>query len=94
MATRPRQISLAQCARQGDTVLHVYCVTERAGKALYGGGPNVCGHRGQMPISDAIARWGEETSLSDLVGLRCSVCGGSNVHIQSDGVRIGTGRNF
>lgn len=94
MATqRPRQMSLADCVRQGDTILHIYCITERVGKkAQYGGGPNVCGHHGQMPVDQAIAKWGVETSLSDLRGLRCSVCGGADVQIQADGPTNAAGR--
>ena len=70
---RVRKISIAQSVRQGDTELEIWCVGPGKG-APYGGGPNVCGHRGEMHITRAIELFGADTSLSDL-RVRCTVCG-------------------
>jgi hypothetical protein len=74
----PRKVSLATAARSGMTWLIVHCETEKATPRAVRHATNVCGHSAQMPIADAIARWGEDASLSDLP-LVCSVCGGRNV---------------
>ena len=74
MSPRLRKISLAQCVRQGNSTVTIWCVSP--GKhAPYGGGPNVCGHKRELPIDDAIKLFGLETSLSDF-RVRCTVCGG------------------
>lgn len=57
------------------TWLMIHCVTERAGPRPYSHATNVCGHRAEMPVADAIARWGGDISLSDLPVV-CSACGG------------------
>jgi hypothetical protein len=70
------KITLAQGARQGDTTLIIYCETLIPDRpAPYGGGPNVCGHKHEMPMADAIALFGEKTRYDELP-IRCSVCGG------------------
>lgn len=69
-----RKISLAQCIRQGHSAVTIWCVSPGKG-APYGGGPNVCGHKREFPINEAIRLFGLETSLSDL-RVRCTVCGG------------------
>ena len=92
MPRRPRKISLAQCVRQGDTTIDIWCVTPDPKNPGYGGGPKVCGHRGEMPIADAITRWGKATSLSDLP-LVCSVCGGREIDVRAHGATQ-NGRTF
>jgi hypothetical protein len=81
MVRNPRKISLAQCVRQGDTTLIIYCDTFDPTKKSHGG-TRVCGHKKEIPMSDAIAMFGAETSLSDLP-VRCSVCGGRNFNARA-----------
>lgn len=58
-----------------------------AGKGTpYGGGPNVCGHKRQLPINEAINLFGLETSLSDF-RVRCTVCGGRAYDARGEATR-------
>lgn len=68
-----RKITISQAMRQGDTALELWCVGPGKG-APYGGGPDVCGHRGEMHITRAIELFGANTSLGDL-RVRCTACG-------------------
>ena len=70
-----RKISLAQCAKQGQVVLTIWCVTHDPNSPGYGGGPKVCGHHSEIPMAEAFKLFGAETSLSDL-RVKCTVCGG------------------
>ena len=74
MSPRTRKISLAQCVRQGNSTVTIWCVSPGE-RAPYGGGPNVCGHKRELPIDEAIRLFGLETSLSEF-RVRCTVCGG------------------
>jgi len=74
MRPSPRKISLAKCVKQGNSTVTIWCVSP--GKsAPYGGGPNVCAHKRELPIYDAIKLFGLETSLNDFRARR-TVCGG------------------
>lgn len=75
MARSPQKISLAQAVKQGDTTLIIYCATFDPNARSYGGGPRTCFHKREIHISEAVAMFGAQTSLSDLP-VRCSVCGG------------------
>ena len=78
MTPRARKISLAAAARHGHTWLTIYCETQRPEpERRYSHATNVCGHKAEMHISEAIARWGEDCSLSELP-VFCSKCGGRN----------------
>ena len=74
MTRRARKISLAQCVRQGNSTVTIWWVS-LSKHVPYGGGPNVCGHKRELPIDEAIKLFGLETSLSDFRARR-TVCGG------------------
>jgi hypothetical protein len=75
MDRSPRKISLAQAVKQGDTTLIIYCATFDPKARSYSGGPRTCSHKREIHMSEAVAMFGEQTSLSNLP-VRCSVCGG------------------
>jgi hypothetical protein len=75
MVPSPRKISLAQAVKQGDTALIIYCATFDPKAHSYSGGPRTCSHKREIHMSEALAMFGEQTSLSDLP-VRCSLCGG------------------
>lgn len=80
-----RKISLAQCVKQGDSTVTIWCVSP--GKlAPYGGGPNVCGHKRELPIDEAIKLFGLETRLSDF-RVRCTLCGGRSYDARGEATR-------
>lgn len=82
---RARKISLAQCVRQGNSTVTIWCVSPGK-RAPYGGGPNVCGHKRELPIDEAIKLFGLETSLSDF-RVRCTVCGGRAYDARGEATR-------
>jgi hypothetical protein len=85
MTTSPRKISLAQCIKQGNFTVTIWRVSPGE-RAPYGGGPNVCGHKRELPIGEAIRLLGLETSLSDL-RVRCTVCGGRAYDARGEATR-------
>ena len=85
MTQRPRKISLAQCVRQGNSTVTIWCVSPGE-RAPYGGGPNVCAHKRELPIDEAIRLFGLETSLSDF-RVRCTVCGGRAYDARGEATR-------
>ena len=85
MTPSPRKISLAQCIKQGNFTVTICCVSPGE-RAPYGGGPNVCGHKRELPIDEAIRLFGLETSLSDL-RVRCTVCGGRAYDARGEATR-------
>lgn len=74
MTPSHRKISLAQCVRQGNSTVTIWCMSP-VERVPYGGGANVCGHKRELPIDEAISLYGLETSLSDFRE-RCTVGGG------------------
>ena len=85
MTPRARKISLAQCVRQGNSTVTIWCVSPGE-RVPYGGGPNVCGHKRELPIDEAIKLFGLETSLSDF-RVRCTVCGGRAYDARGEATR-------
>ena len=85
MTPRARKISLAQCVRQGNSTVTIWCVSPGE-RAPYGGGPNVCAHKRELPIDEAIRLFGLETSLSDF-RVRCTVCGGRAYDARGEATR-------
>jgi len=85
MTLRSRKISLAQCVRQGNSTVTIWCVSPSE-RAPYGGGPNVCGHKRELPIDEVIKLFGLETSLSDF-RVRCTVCGGRAYDARGEAAR-------
>lgn len=71
-----KKITLAEAKASKFDVLVIYC--EAKG----------CDHSAEMPLTDAVARWGETTRL-DEVTLRCSQCGSRNIEVRP-GHRHGT----
>lgn len=78
------KISLDQARAQGETTLYIYCVATPA----QGAG---CHHAGQMPIADAIVRFGGGVALDDLPFV-CSKCGARRVDVRAEHAR-GIGGN-
>ncbi|MDX2275052.1 MAG: hypothetical protein NW206_06335 [Hyphomonadaceae bacterium] len=69
------KITLGQAAAR-DTYLIVYCMNHAV---QYGG----CFHSAEMPMAEAIDRWGERTPL-DRLPFVCTRCGSRNVDVRSD----------
>lgn len=85
MNTRPpRKISLAQCIRQGTTMLTIRCVTPLPPGTSPSGAVGTCFHYMDVPTDRLIRLFGEETSLTDIENagrFACKKCGGRKVQI-------------
>lgn len=82
-ADAPNAPTLGRLQADGDTILTFDCAEDPRPPVPGGAG---CYHRGEMPLADAIARWGADAQIQN-VRVVCAKCGSRKIDIRSSAPR-------